>query len=720
MARILRWCWVAMGLLAGPAAADRVFEGELGDGLGRFRIEVPEGWQPGGRLIVYNHGFSFSDPRARSPATAPDAATGERLRAAGYALAAGSYPGRGWSLFRIVPAQRALLQAFRERVGAPGQVIQFGGSLGGLVSLLSAEAMAAEGQPAAGVLAACPPLGGARTWDQAVDVRLLFDAVCPDSPLPASSDPALPWILDANQIPASLTSLDDPDALLAMGSAANRVRQCTGLFQPAVFDTAAQRQRRNQLKSLLGLSEDRFLKTQLGYALFGLSDLVRDPGKLGGHSAFDNRGVVYGDPLVDARVLRVERDPLAAVRLAAVSNPSGDWGEAHVLVVHTDRDELVFPEHLSVLAEVARPEARAPVLTVVREPSPGHCAFTAAELGAALEALQDWIDGGPAPSPAALDARCEAQASAADCRFAPGYTPAPLASRIRPRPRTLDRVDADHTGAWFDPAYDGEGWVVEVLGNGVDAVVTWYTYPDPDQPGSQRWIAGRGRIAEDGIHVAEAFETRGGRFGDFDPASVAYLPFGEFTLAFTFTHDGLPGPGSGRLRYLRRDGRSGERNLQQIASHARPPQHRPEAPPERPPPHPDSRFGGSWYRGPEAPGEGLQFLVDAEGRGTLVWYTYDPEGHPAWLLGPSTAAAAPGLWRLALLRPQGARFGDAFDPAAVQTPPWGEAELHFSGCDTAELRWTTSEPGWPPAGRIALRRLTVPAGSAACTEPDRG
>lgn len=711
-----RWFTSVLGLsLLLPAgsglAQERVLEGSLAGDLGRYRIELPEGWQPGGRLIVYNHGFSFSDPLARSPSTAPNAAIGTRLRAEGYALAAGSYADRGWALFDIVPAQRALLDTFVEAAGAPGEVILFGGSLGGLVSILTAEALAAEGRPVDGVLAACPPLGGARTWDQAVDVRLVYDAVCGEHRLPSSSDPELPWILDAADIPANVADIDDPDSLLIAASAANRVRQCTGLFQPALLDSSAQRARRTRLKSTLGLTSDEFLKTQLGYALFPLSDLVRDADKLDGASAFDNRNVDYGDPAINAAVRRVDRDPIAAVRLAAVSDPRGGWGDARVLVLHTDRDELVFPEHLAELERMARDDARPPVSAIVREPAPGHCRFTEAEFGSALLALQTWIDGAPEPTPASLDAGCEALAAGADCRFDPQATIAPLESRIRPRSLSIDRPGRSHTGAWFDPEFDGEGWVVEVLENGIDAAVTWYTYPVAGQPGAQRWIVGTGRIAEDGIHVAEAVEASGPPFGDFDPAAVAYRPFGEFTLAFAGCAPQSP-LGQGSLRYRGRSGERGERALRQLSSHALAPEHCVSAQPP-PPPHPDSRFSGSWFRGDGEAGEGLQFLVDHRGEATLVWYTFDPQGQPAWLLGPPASAVEPGVWRFSVLRPRGTRFGEEFDPAAVQTPTWGEVELRFSGCDTATLSWTPSEAGWSE-GQADLVRLTRPAGSAAC------
>jgi hypothetical protein len=696
-------------------AQQRFIEGTLDRGLGKFRIDYPINWRPGGPLIIYNHGFTFTPPEQSGfPQTAPDVAVRIALLRDGYALAAGSYADRGWALFDIEAAQRALLAEVRERLGDPGEIILFGGSLGGLVSLKTAEALLADGEPVKGVLSACAPLGGARTFQHALDVRLAFDAVCPESPLPRGSNPALPWVLDLADIPPSITNFDDPDSLLTVASVANRIRQCTGLFQPALLDTDAQRQRRAQLRSLLGIDSDEFLKTQLAYAVFALSEIVQSPRKMDGFNPFDNRFVEYGAAL-DGRIARVARDPLAAVKFGAVSDLTGRWGDVRVLALHTDLDQLVYPEHLGVLEELTPRGAREPVSLIIREQRPSHCGFTAPELNTALGALRQWIDRDVVPDPAVLRTRCRAEVPDDRCGFDPGFSPSPLEGKIRPRKLAIDTTNRHHVGAWYDPAFDGEGWVVEVLPNGIDAVVTWYTYPDAGQPGEQRWIAGVGRINADGIHVADAFETRGPAFGAFDPARVEYRPWGEFTLAFERCGSGPVsngGLGVGRLRYRGNNGSEGERALRQIGHNAVFPEHCLSfSPPQQA--HPNSRFSGSWFRGGDQAGEGIQLQVDARGNAVLVWYTYDPQGNPAWLLGTASAAERSSSFRFQMVRPRGTRFGADFNRNAVQAPVWGSIELSFSDCSNARLRYTPSEAGWA-AGEIALVPLSRPAGTALC------
>lgn len=704
------------------AAAQQRFEGELPDGAGFFAIDLPDGWQPGGRLVVYNHGFTMSTPvQAGIPDTAPNAAFREYLLARGYALAAGSYGSRGWALFSLDRDQRALLARFREHAGDPGEILLLGGSLGGLVSVRTAESFAADGVAVAGVYALCPPLAGARTWDAAVDTRLLFDAVCPDNQLPAGSE-GLPWVLDHSDIPESLGSIDDPETLRPILSVANRIRQCLGYFQPAALDTEAQLARRARLKSLLGIDSDDFMKVNLAYAIYPLADLIQAPEKLGGNNAFDNRFVEYGDPQVDADVLRVERDPLAAVRLRGHSDLNGAIGQAKLLVVHTTRDELVIPEHLEVLDGLGLPPAQW-TRALVAEDEPGHCAFSGAEILTGFEALRRWIDGGQRPDAASLRSSCEAAVAASGsqerCAFDPEAELPPLDVRVRPRAVERHVVSPYETGAWFDPVYDGEGAFIEVLGDG-RAVVSWYSYPPADESGEQTWLFGVGRVTGDGIHVAEVRQFSGAVFGAdaFDPDDVEGRIWGEMSFWFDGCgQDDLVHPGAlgvGRLRYSGPSGYGeGERTLYQLTHHANFPGYCTSVEP-MPTAHPLSAFGGSWFRGPQAPGEGWIVQVDSDGLALLIWYTYDPAGRPAWMIG-SAEAQPPGTpWVFDMLRPRGTRWGDEFDRDEVQRPTWGELRLEFQDCQHARATWTATEPGWSD-GTLDLQRLTVPADSAPCT-----
>ncbi len=706
--------------IAANVAAQQRHEGRLADATGLYRIEVPSGWQAGGRLIIYNHGLTMQQPeQVGFPSTAPSSEARAYWLAEGYGLAAGSYSTRNWALFDIEREQRALLAEFRRIAGAPGEILLVGGSLGGLVSMRTAESFHADGVDVAGVYALCPPLAGARSWDTALDTRLLFDAVCP-SPLPTGSA-HLPWVVDYDDIPSSINdieNIDDAEVVASILPAADRIRRCTGLFQPPILDTPDQLARRAQLKALLGVTSDDFLLTNLAYALYPMADLIQAPEKLDRANPFDNRFVDYGDAQLNAAILRVERDPVAAVKLCAQSDLSGRIGSARVLAIHTQRDELVIPEHLHVLEQIGIPDAQR-ATALVGEDAPAHCAFSGAEFLAGFESLRRWIDEDRKPTPASLRDVCEASGAqlGADqrCGFDPQLEIGSLDAKIRPRNLAMHQVSAYESGAWFDPATSGEGAIIEVLDGGTQAVVAWYSYPAPGEDGEQMWIIGVGKLTADGIHVPEARRYRGARFGAaFNPADVESSHWGELTFwsAGTSCVNGVPS-GQAQLRYVGPDafGR-GERALQQLTLvGARCP-----ATAQQPAPaaHPQSRFSGSWYRGPQAPGEGLQLQVDGSGNAVLIWYTFDPAGDAAWMVGTATAPAEGEPWRFAMQRPRGTEFGPGFDPARVVRHPWGEVLLRFEGCDRASLSWTSSEAGWV-AGSVPLQRLTTPAGMAPCS-----
>lgn len=713
-------------LLAGsPAFAQLRHEGLLPSDSGFYRIDVPAGWQPGGRLIIYNHGLSMQQPaQVGFPDTAPSTEAASYWLSQGYALAAGTYDTRGWALFGLERYQRALLETFRDKAGEPGEILLVGGSLGGLVSLRTAESLLADGVQVAGVYALCPPAAGARTWDTAVDTRLVYDAVCPGDPLPPGSA-HLPWVVDYDTIPSSIDEpedLDDVETVLALGSAANRIRQCTGLFQPGWLPvTQQQLGNRTRLKQLLGITTDRFLRINLAYSIYVMADLIQAPEKLDQRNPFDNRFVDYGDAEINARVLRVARDPLAAVKLRVQSDFTGAVGSARVLAVHSQRDELVIPEHLSTLAPKLPADQLA--TAIVGESEPAHCDFSGAEFLAGFEGLRRWIDRGDKPTPSSLRAACEASRAQLGanqrCGFDPGLTASSFDSKVRPRNLALHQVSRFESGAWYDPATDGEGAIIEVLEGGTHAVIAWYSYPAPGEAGEQTWIIGIGRINADGIHVAEARQYSGARFGGaFNPADIDDRVWGEMTFWFDGCGSGdLRHPanqGVGRLRFSGPPGYGeGERRLLQITHNGIFPEHCtqflvPQVP------LPQSRYSGSWFRGPQAPGEGLQLQVDSRGLLLAIWYTFDPQGRPAWLIGTGTVPAEGEPWVISMTRPRGTRFGPGFDPAAVQRVPWGEIRVSFSGCDRATLSWTSSEPGWAN-GSMPIERLTRPAGIAACS-----
>lgn len=703
-------------VVAPAQAQHRDFSGTLGE-AGYFRIVVPEGWQDGDALLVWNHGFSMSPVEAEPfRAVAPDQAVFDYWLAQGYALAAGSYRARGWALFDIEADQRALLAEFRAAVGDPGEILLVGGSLGGLVSLKTAGAFVADGEPLAGVYALCPPVAGARTWDQAFELKLAYDAVCAGvggGEFDRGAEP-LGWLIDLDDIPEDLGDFLGEEAREEVLRAAARINQCTGVLLPPALRTGNQRERLDTLMEAFAISSEDFFLANMAYAVFALADLVRAPEKLDGRNPFDSRPVWRS--ALEREVESVALDPMARFDLRIASNPRGPWGQARVLVTHTSRDELVVPEHLSQLPRLGlEPERLASA--IVNETSAGHCAYSGAEFLAGFTALRAWIDGGAQPDAEVLNTHCAAVNALSGrsdrCGYDAALQPGDYDARVR-APWVIDEL-ADTpglSGVWWDPERSGEGFLIEKLSPDT-AALTWFTYPsatDPEVGAGQRWLGGVGHITENGLIVDEVFAWRGGGFGSgFDPAQVEAETWGRIELAIgecgdaALRYAGPEADGSGeqRLRLLSFVG-SGLYECDGL---------------EFSPPLPRSPFrpySGSWYRGPGQGGEGLFLQAQDGGPVVGVWYTFDAEGRPVHLSGAGRAEGDALVLDLFITR--GAAFGEAFDPAAVERLPWGTVTLQFQDCNHARLVYQPQLPGWE-AGELDYVRLTTPAEIGSCVTP---
>lgn len=85
------------------------------------------------------------------------------------------------------------------------------------------------------------------------------------------------------------------------------------------------------------------------------------------------------------------------------------------------------------------------------------------------------------------------------------------------------------SGAWFDPARSGEGWLVETLTDTL-GLVYWFSYTPT---GEQAWWGGVGDITNGSITVNAAVQPVGGRFGEgYNPAQVTLTPWGPFAMTF--------------------------------------------------------------------------------------------------------------------------------------------------------------------------------------------
>jgi hypothetical protein len=267
-------------------------------------------------------------------------------------------------------------------------------------------------------------------------------------------------------------------------------------------------------------------------------------------------------------------------------------------------------------------------------------------------------------------------------------------------------VSRGHSAIWYHPDRDGEGWIVEILDRHT-ATLTWFTY---DEQGAQRWLFAVGRIVGDAGDSVIRFDAlsaaRGGVFGPgFDPAAVRIESVGFAQLAFSDCEHGtfsFEAYGQSATYPITRFTRTMAADCDSL--HGTPGE----------PVRPWATSSGSWYD-PARNGEGFQLQWSAQGAALMMWYSYDAQGNPYWMVGAGHREGDRVVFP-ALQTTRGGRFGAAFDPAAVERSDWGRLELEID-CDAGVAHYDSPRAGFG-AGEIRIVPLThAVAGPCPWTPP---
>jgi pimeloyl-ACP methyl ester carboxylesterase len=141
-----------------------------------YRIVVPAEWN--GTLLVFQRGYTDKADHPgevdnRNPTIVSPGGDSNGLLARGYGLAGSARKDNGWSVEDGLDDVVALVSYFRENVAKPTSTILWGNSLGGLITLETAER---NGGAFDGYLALCPlGAGASRTLDHFLVLRLAYD-----------------------------------------------------------------------------------------------------------------------------------------------------------------------------------------------------------------------------------------------------------------------------------------------------------------------------------------------------------------------------------------------------------------------------------------------------------------------------------------------------------------------------------------------------------------
>ena len=251
-------------------------------------------------------------------------------------------------------------------------------------------------------------------------------------------------------------------------------------------------------------------------------------------------------------------------------------------------------------------------------------------------------------------------------------------------------IEPGTSSAWFDPAHNGEGFMLEIL-PGERAVMYWFTY---DDEGRQDWYVAEGAITANRIEFPELLRVSGGEFGPgFDPARVERAVVGSARFVWSSCDSGamswqLDGqtPRRGRLELTRLSRVMGLDCGLPLGT----------------PEIPAGRLSGSWYD-PAHDGEGYVLEVLADRRVLVYWFSFDPEGARRWFFGTGEVIGESLVFDR-MHTTGGPVFGADFDPGDLDVSDWGSLELEL-GCSSGTARFEPSEAGFP-AGQLSLVRLS--------------
>ena len=168
----------------------------------------------------------------------------------------------------------------------------------------------------------------------------------------------------------------------------------------------------------------------------------------------------------------------------------------------------------------------------------------------------------------------------------------------------LNLANGSATGQWYNPARDGEGFYVEVIGEGenLQIAVAMYSY---NEQGNQLWLVGNAPI-EDGDIGAEVpvFLIEGPVWGTaYDPADRNTTEFGSIVVRFPTCNTALFNVNS-NVQGLE----SGSYSLSRLTEIVGMDCVEPPPPDTQPPPSPGTDItSGLWS------GDGVCFFVNSEG-----------------------------------------------------------------------------------------------------------
>ncbi len=260
-------------------------------------------------------------------------------------------------------------------------------------------------------------------------------------------------------------------------------------------------------------------------------------------------------------------------------------------------------------------------------------------------------------------------------------------------------IQAAHSALWYNPEQSGHGINVYVLENN-RILVIWYVY---DNNGNPLWLLGQGDYNGASANLTVS-QFNGASFPpNFNSADIISQDWGTFTLSFTGCDNGLfawnpldsTNFSAGQLPIKRLNNTLGlscnnapaalqsNKNTKDQAFEA--------------------SFSTLWYD-PQQNGHGINVYMLADNRILVIWYVYDNNGQPIWLLGVGNYNGLNA--HMTVQAGSGAHFPPNFNASDVVLDDWGTFDLSFSDCDSGTFSWTPKAGNGYSNGQMPIVKLT--------------